>query len=144
MARVMKHNARFTQMLLFALASLLAAAPTRAQVSKADRLFMKHGLYIHALVFPEDLMHLKTLQDCGFTGVTWPGKSNMKELGPPPGIPWATWLVKDDQPPISAEEQPYASNLIALQFHDEQNLNDEKTLAIAKKWFDEMRRASPT
>jgi hypothetical protein len=122
---------------------LLLAAPVHAEISKADRLFMKNGLYIHALCFPDNVLHLNTLKECGFTGVTWPGKSNMKQLGPPPGLPWCRWLMNDDEMDVTAEERPYLSNLVALQFHDEQDLNSDKILVGAKKWFDEMRRRYP-
>jgi hypothetical protein len=121
---------------------VLVGGPVRAEVSKADRLFVKNGLYLHALCFPDNVLHLNTLKDCGFTGVTWPGKSNMKQLGAAPGLPWCRWVTEEDPAP-AGEEQAYASNLVALQFHDEQNLNDEKTLAVAKKWFEEMRKVHP-
>jgi hypothetical protein len=124
-------------------ASLVLSASVFGEISKADRLFMKNGLYMHALCVPENVLHLNTLEDCGFTGVTWPGKSNMKQLGPPPGLPWCRWVVNDDAA-IPAEEQPYLSNLVALQFHDEQNLNDDKHLAEAKKWFENMRGQFPS
>ena len=124
------------------LAVFSLAGQARGEISKADRLFMKNGLYLHALCFPDNLLHLNTLKDCGFTGVTWPGKSNMGQLGSPPGLPWCRWVTEENPAP-SAEEQPYASNLVALQFHDEQNLNDDKTLAIARKWFEEMRQQHP-
>jgi hypothetical protein len=127
--------------LLFAL--ICASSTFAAEISKADKIFMKRGLVIHALCFPDNVMHLKTLADCGFTGVTWPGKSNMKQLGPPPGIPWAKWMMNDNERDVAPEEKPYESNLVALQFHDEQNLNDDKTLANAKRWFDEMRGKFP-
>src|SRR2546423_15202621 len=115
------------------LIAILIAPAARAELSKGDRIFMKHGLYIHALCFPDHLLHLKTLTDCGFTGVTWPGTSNMKQLGPPPGLPWCRWLMHDDEIAVTAEEKPYESNLDALQFHDEQDLNSDKILANAKK-----------
>jgi hypothetical protein len=128
---------------VFVLLTLLFPARTHAEISKADRLFIKNGLYIHALCFPDNLLHLDTLKNCGFTGVTWPGKSNMKQLGAPPGLPWCRWVTEEDPAP-STEEQAYSSNLVALQFHDEQNLNDDKVLATAKKWFDEMRKLHPS
>jgi len=122
---------------------LFASLPARGEISKADRIFMKNGLYIHALCFDDHLLHLPTLKDCGFTGVTWPFKSNMSQLGPPPGIPWCRWTTSDEEFDITSEEKPYESNLVALQLRDEQNLNDEKTLAAAKKWFDEARKRHP-
>jgi hypothetical protein len=67
----------------------------------------------------------------------------MKQLGPPPGAPWARWMMADNERGPTDEEKPYESSLVAWQFHDEQNLNDDKTLATAKKWFDEMRAKYP-
>jgi hypothetical protein len=124
------------------LAIFFAPICSAGELSKADRLFIKNGLYIHALCFPDNLLHVQTLKDCGFTGVTWPGKSNMKQLGPPPGMPWCKW-ISDETEPVIEEEKPYESNLVALQFHDEQNLNDDKTLAAANKWFDDNRKRFP-
>src|SRR5947199_7667227 len=96
---------------------LLIALPARsAEISKADRLFMKNGLYMHALCFHDHLLHLSTLKECGFTGVTWPFTSNMKQLGAPPGLPWCKWV--NDGDPLTPEEKPYAASLAALQFHD--------------------------
>src|SRR5438552_15324320 len=94
--------------LLIAL-SVSQAAPAHAEISKADRLFMKNGLYMHALCFHDHLLHLKTLKDCGFTGVTWGFVSNMKQLGPPPGMPWCRWL-NDENSAVTPEEQPSAPN----------------------------------
>src|SRR4051812_37117172 len=73
------------------LAILFIAMPARAEISKGDRIFMKRGLFMHALCFHDHLLHLDTLKNCGFTGVTWPFTSNMKQLGPPPGLPWCRW-----------------------------------------------------
>jgi hypothetical protein len=125
------------------LALVVCAHVFGAEISKADKIFMKRGLVIHGLCSPDNVMHLKTLTDCGFTGVTWPGKSNMKQLGPPPGIPWSKWMMGDNDRDVTDEEKPYASNIVAFQFHDEQNLNDEKILGIAKKWFEDMRPKCP-
>ena len=101
---------------LCVLVTCLLTRPTRAEIPKADRIFMKRGVFLQALCFPDNVMHVETLKECGFTGDTWPGKSNMKQLGPPPGIPWCRWLMKDDEFDITPEEKPYESNLVALQF----------------------------
>src|SRR5437868_2633428 len=93
-----------------ALSLLAICAPLRAEISKADRLFIKNGLYIHALCFEDHLLHLDTLKNCGFTGVTWPFKSNMKQLGPPPGIAWCRWTTSEEEYTVTADEKPYVSN----------------------------------
>jgi len=126
---------------LVALLALLAS-PLHAEISKAERLFMKNGLYLHALCFEDHVLHLQTLKDCGFTGVTWPGKSNMKQLGPPPGLPWCKWIDEKEYS-ITPEEEPYAANLVALQCKDEQDLNQPVHVAAAKKWFEETRKRYP-
>ncbi len=124
--------------------SVLIAPPARGEISKADRLFMQNGLYVHALCFQGCLLHLDTLRECGFTGVTWASStSDLKQLGPPPGIPWCLWVGSDDEMRLAPEDKPYEPSLVALQFHDEQNLNDDKALAIAKKWFDVNRKLYP-
>jgi hypothetical protein len=140
--RLMVNSQSFVRMGAW-VAILLLAVPARGEVSKADRLFMKNGLYMHALCFDDHLLHLETLKKCGFTGVTWPFKSNMKQLGPPPGLPWCRWTTSDEEVTVTAEEKPYVSNLVALQLRDEQDLNDPKVLAAAKKWFEETRKRHP-
>ncbi len=127
------------------LALLLSVLPSAraAEISKADRLFMKNGLYIHALCFHDQMLHLNTLKECGFTGVTWPFKSNMKQLGPPPGLPWCRWVNSDEEVAVAPDELLYQAKLVGLQLRDEQNLNDEKVLAAATKWFEEARKRHP-
>ena len=130
------------------LVTLFVVSPLHAQtsapaISKADRLFMKNGLYLHALCFHDHLLHPETLKACGFTGVTWPFTSNMKQLGPPPGMPWCRWLNSDEEITLTKDEIPYLNSLVALQLRDEQNLNDDATLAKAKKWFEVMRKRFP-
>jgi hypothetical protein len=132
-----------TYRIFCALAFLALAIPARAEMSKADQIFMKRGLVIHALCFPDNVMHLKTIQDCGFTGVTWGGPSANQKLAPPPGFPWSRWIQKDDDFALTPDEQPYASSCVALQFHDEQDLNSDKLLGIAKNWFEAMRPKFP-
>jgi len=119
----------------------LATQSAQAELSKAEKIFVKRGLLVHALCFPDHILHPQTLTDCGFTGVTWPGASNLKQLGPPPGMPWCKWIGEDEQ--LNDDEKAYESNLVALQLRDEQNLNDEKILALGKKWFDDNRKTHP-
>src|SRR5436853_7905872 len=119
------------------LAIVVLSLRARGEISKADRLFMKNGLSMHALCFHDHVLHAKTLTDCGFTGTTWGFKTNPKQMAELGGLPWCKWL--EDGEPLATEELPFASSLVALQFHDEQNLNDDKVLANAKKWFEQMR-----
>src|SRR3954447_10870572 len=127
------HGSQIFRSICVSLALLVLSAPVRGELSKADRLFMKNGLYIHALCFEDHLLHLETLKNCGFTGVTWPFKSNMKQLGPPPGLPWCRWVTSDEEVTVTPAEEPYLPRLVALQLRDEQNLNDDNVLAAAKK-----------
>lgn len=124
-------------------ALLLSSFGISAQPSKADRFFIKNGLFVQALCFGDHQLHLGTLRDCGFSGTIWGGPPNVKQMGPPPGLPWARWMMNDTDRTLTPEELPYQPSLFALQFHDEQNLNSDKTLAAAKKWFDEMRPRYP-
>jgi hypothetical protein len=52
-------------------------------------------------------------------------------------------VTSDQEVTVTPQEQPYVSNLVALQLRDEQNLNDEKVLAAAKSWFEETRKRYP-
>src|SRR3954467_12573694 len=100
---------------------LPALAAAAAEISKADRIFMQRGLVIHALCFWDHLLHPKTLTDCGFTGTTWAFKTNPEQMTQLRGLPWCKWAQCGE--PLTAEEIPFAPSLVALQFHDEQNLN---------------------
>ena len=144
-AMVLRHTTAVMGVLLLLVTSLDAqtSQPATPAISKADRLFMKNGLYLHALCFHDHLLHLDTLKAAGFTGVTWPFTSNMKQLGPPPGMPWCRWLNSDEEVTLTPTEVPYLGSLVALQLRDEQNLNDDATLAKAKKWFEIMRKRFP-
>src|SRR3954451_11836729 len=112
---------------LLALVLLVASASTHAEISKAHRLFMTNGLSMHALCFHDHVLHPNTLKDCGFTGTTWAFKTNSEQMAQLRGFPWCKWV--DDGEPLAAEETPFTSSLVAIQFHDEQNLNDDKVLA---------------
>jgi len=128
---------------LFALIFLVPfarAADDMADLSKADRLFIKNGLQINALCFWDHVLTPKTLKDAGFTGTIW-GKTNIKQLASLNGMPWSKWA--DDGQPLTPEEIPLASRLFAIQFHDEQDLNSDKILANAKAWFEKMRPRFP-
>src|SRR5438552_1372341 len=123
------------------LAILVFSFSARGEISKADSLFMKNGLYMHALCFHDHVLHPKTLTDCGFTGTTWGFKTNPQQMAELRGLPWCKWV--EDGEPVAAEDHPFESSLVALQFHDDQDLNSDKILANAKQWFEQMRPRFP-
>jgi hypothetical protein len=132
---------KLTPLIALLLLLLLPSPTPAAEISKADRLFMQRGLGMHALCFWDHVLHPKTLTDAGFTGTTWAFKVNPKQLAELKGLPWCKWV--EDGEPFTAEEKPFLASLVAIQFHDEQNLNDDKTLANAKKWFETMKPRFP-
>jgi hypothetical protein len=128
-------------LLTLILASLPAPAYAADELSKADRLFLKTGLVMNALCSWDCALHPKTVIDCGFTGTIWNSKTNLEQLASLKGLRWCKWV--DDGQPLTPEEQKFSSTLVALQFHDEQNLNSDKILAGAKQWFEQMRPRFP-
>jgi hypothetical protein len=130
--------------LVIALNLLFAACAFAATISKAERVFIEHGLQIHALAFVDDPFHLNTLKNCNFTGVNWGFKPHAKAHGKPPGeVLWNYWTSSESETELNPEAQPYAPKLIALQLRDEQDMNNPEVRAAATKWFETARKNFP-
>src|SRR5688572_18294947 len=125
------------------LASSFVPALARAQptsqpaISKAERIFIKHGLQIHGLAFVDDPFHLNVLKAASFNGVNWNWKTKPAAMGKPPGeLFWNYWVNSEKDTSLKPDEQPYAAKLVALQLRDEQDMNNPEVRAAAAKWFE--------
>ena len=101
-------------------------------LDRGHRLLIEHGLQIQTWAFPgpNGSFNLDTWTASNFTAPTFidgAGDAN-QFFGPAPGIPWGTAGWVDD---VSPGEMPYASNLVSVQFGDEQDLANATVLAQA-------------
>jgi hypothetical protein len=111
---------------------LLPAGPVSAQaekLSKGYQLLLDRGIQLQGMVTQDDVFHLSTYQDIGYTSVDWLYSSNVpnsdvSRLGAAPGFPWSHWVSDQDHMPPQGNEAPYMSQCIGLALVDEQNLND--------------------
>src|SRR5262245_56642369 len=125
-------------------ASAFAQTTTQSTLSKADRIFIQHGLQIHALGFADDPFDIKTLKDANFTGVNWGWRIKANAMGRPPGEAyWNFWAGSEKETALKGDALPYARKLIAFQLRDEQDMNKPDVRAAAAKWFDTCRRRFP-
>jgi hypothetical protein len=128
-------------------AVLLVAAPAAAQPakqSKAYRLLLQHGIQLQGMVTQDDVFHLSTYRDIGYTSVNWlysnnVPNSNVAQLGPPRGFLWSRWVSDQAHLPPQGNERPYTPHCIALALVDEQNLNDDATRDKMVKLFEAAR-----
>jgi hypothetical protein len=117
--------------------AILATAGVHAQqqtISRGHQLLFKHGLQIQAWVFPgwndpgvTPAFDLDAWAQSNLTTATFIDSSGDAStfLGPPPGVPWGLAGYHT----VSGSEVPYASNLVSIQYRDEQNLADPAVLA---------------
>jgi hypothetical protein len=118
-------------------------------LSKGHRVLLDRGLQIQAFTFTGDstgsgTFDIDRLKAANFTTVLrlWRGKNEL--LGPAPGYPWGRIINRLADPIFSpSSELEYADSLVSLQLLDEQDMNDSKVRAEAKKWFDEWRPKCP-
>jgi hypothetical protein len=121
-----------TAALATAAVAALPARPAAAQVdqlSKGYRLLLQRGIQLQGMVTQDDVFHLGTYQDIGYTSVNWlysnnVPNSNVTQLGPAPGFPWSRWVADQAHMAPLGNEGPYMSQCVGLALTDEQNLND--------------------
>jgi len=114
----------------------------RAELGKGHRILIERGLQVQGMVTKDDVFHLNTYQNANYTTINWLWDSNPAHHGPAPGFPWARWVGDENQMP-GAAEQPYLSQLVALQLGDEWHLNDPALRDRAVNWFDAIRDQWP-
>jgi hypothetical protein len=112
------------------------------QLSKGHRILIEHGLQVQGIVTQDDVFYLTTYQNANYTSIHCLWTSNPTAHGPVPGFPWARW-VGDESQMRGPAEQPYLSQLVAIQLGDEWNLNDPALRDRAVNWFNSIRNQWP-
>jgi hypothetical protein len=117
------------------------AAP--AQLSKGHLILIKRGLQVQGMVTRDDVFHLQTYTNAGYTAIHWLWASSPSQMGTAPGFPWSRWVSSEsDMPPVGSEG-PYMPQLVTLQLGDEWNLNDAALRTRAVNWFNAIRSNFP-
>jgi hypothetical protein len=140
---------------LFVLVILLSAGAStaRAQIGKGHRVLIERGMQIQAQAFyvREDVgtspytFDPKRYLDAGFTGINWHNRpANVEFAAAHPRFPWGRWSRTLEDAVLSPAEQPYAGSFVAMQFGDENSLNDPNVRALFKQWFDAARPRFPS
>ncbi len=113
-----------------------------AEVSKAHRILIERGLQLQGMVTTNDVFDLETYRNANYTAINWLWDSNPTLHGSAPGFLWARWAADETKMP-GAAEQPYLSQLVALQLGDEWHLNDPAVRTRAVNWFNTIREQWP-
>ena len=131
---------------VMAVAAVAPAAhgPTSAPFGKAYRILLERGIQLQGMVTQDDVFHLATYRDLGYTSVHWLYSNNVPnsdvtKLGPPPGFAWSRWVSGNDKLPPQGNERPYMSRCVGLALVDEQNLNEPATRDKVVALFDAVR-----
>ncbi|HEX2475806.1 MAG TPA: hypothetical protein VHK01_13730 [Lacipirellulaceae bacterium] len=122
--------------------ALTATSVAVAQISKGHQILIERGLQTQGMVTKDDVFHLDTYRQANYSAINWLWDSSPSQHGPAPGFPWARWVRNENQMPSTAE-QPYLSQLIALQLGDEWHLNDPAVRDRAVNWFNAIRDQWP-
>ncbi|MEP0841503.1 MAG: hypothetical protein HRF43_02180, partial [Phycisphaerae bacterium] len=118
----------------------LAGAQTAP--GKGHRILLDRGIQLMAVVSRDDPFHVQTLQAAGFTGVCWTWEADHALLGPRPAVAWSQW-VRDEKAMPPAQGGPAGAEPVALQFGDEQDLNQPAVRAATADWFARVRDRYP-
>ena len=127
------------------------------ELSRGHRLLLRHGFQLHGLVRPVGFSDLGVWERSNLTGVNSVHyhPSFMEEYVQPNGLNWSFWTWGD---PVSGEttravptaeptrmevKEEHKENLVAIQYRDEQSLDDEDYFAKTKDWLDKAREGYP-
>ena len=134
---------------LFAAALVIAtlAPVVRAEapsLNKGYRLLLERGIQLQGMVTQDDVFHLSTYRDLGYTSVNWLYSNNVPnsdvaKLGPPPGFPWSRWVSDKDKMPPQGSEAAYMSQCVGLALVDEQDVRVPATLDKVVALFNAVR-----
>jgi hypothetical protein len=113
-------------------------------MSKGHEILVRRGLQIQGMVTRDDVFHLNTYTNAGYTSIHWLWESNPSQMGTAPGYPWSRWAGDETKVPPLGGESLYMSQLITLQLGDEWNLNDPALRTRAVNWFNAIRNKFPT
>src|SRR4051812_48247445 len=61
-------------------------------LSKGYRILLEHGLQIQGMAGADEPFHLKSYSALNYTAINWFANTDPKLMGPPPGVPWASWV----------------------------------------------------
>jgi hypothetical protein len=136
--------------LVYVVAIVIGRSAQGQTLDRGHMILLRDGLQIQAQVFPvlEDNdqvvgFNLSTWADSNFSTVNFQWNSDATQyLGPAPGIPWGQYTGGTF---LQSSELPYLSNMVSLQFSDdEENLNNSTTLQQAATALSEYRAAYPS
>ena len=120
----------------------LTAQAASGELSKGHRILIERGLQVQGMTTKDDVFHLNTYAGANYSAIHWLWESNPSLHGAAPGFPWARWVHDENSMPGGAE-QPYVSQLVALQLGDEWHLNDAGLRDRAVNWFNAIRDQWP-
>ncbi|HEY5913494.1 MAG TPA: hypothetical protein VJA21_23145 [Verrucomicrobiae bacterium] len=133
--------------LSFSLAILLGSVQAiPAELSKAQQILLNQGLQIQGMVTRDDVFHLNTFSNAGFTSINWLWESTPSLMGPAPGFGWSRWVNGETNMPGQPRwpnETPYLGSLLSLQLADEWDLNTQWIRERAVAWFNSVRTNWP-
>ena len=136
------YQLRAIAVLLMAIVAMGASPTAQAQLTKGRRILIERGLQTQGMVTKDDVFQLATYQNANYSAINWLWESNPGQHGAAPGYPWVRWVGDENQMP-GAAEQPYLSQLVALQLGDEWHLNDPAVRDRAVNWFNAIRNQWP-
>ena len=129
---------------------LLPAAAAHAQLDKGHQILLDRGIQIQAQAFymPEDTggnpFIAQRYFDANFTSINWHyHPANPSFTAAYPNYPWSRWINTSGTYDVGAAEQPYKNQLVAVQYKDENSLDDPGVRADFKNWFDNARPNFP-
>jgi len=114
--------------------------------NRGHDLLMKYGLQIQAQVFPGSMptgiINQARWAQSNFTTVNLHWGYDPNCLGAAPGIPWGRWIGYGD---VAENEIPYYSNMVSIQYGDEQDVGNPtqrtaaaSALAYWRQWHPEI------
>ena len=100
--------------------------------NRGHDLLMKYGLQIQAQVFPSSMpaviINQSRWDESNFSTINLQWGYDPNCLGAAPGIPWGRWIGYGD---VAEEEIPYYSNMVSIQYGDEQDIGNPTNRAAA-------------
>jgi hypothetical protein len=109
--------------------AVLASAAKAQPISRGNRILLQRGLQIQGLA--NGILNKSTFASSRFTSIfaLYGESAPLNSFNPAPGIPWGL-LDTDDH--LTQGQLPYRSNLVSLQYNDENSITDPIFLNDAK------------
>ena len=121
-------------------------------LGKGHRVLLEHGLQIQAQSFyhqqdvgvSDYVFDPRPYLNANFTGINWHYHvANPAFTAKYPAFPWARWVMQPGDVQLTPAEKPYQKALVAIQYKDENSLNDPAVRADFKAWFEAARPNFP-